>query len=89
VHAIHACGRAAANATLAFYDGLTTMPTRGPLAANTVAGTSAERALVSNIESQRSATTSALVFDWIMAQVKAGVVSSPGVLSTPLSATSR
>src|SRR5712671_3028673 len=31
---------------------------------------SAERALVSNIESQRGATTSALVFDWIMAQVK-------------------
>jgi len=50
---------------------------------------SAERALVSNIESQRGATTSALVFDWIMAQVKAGVVSSPGVLSTPVSATSR
>jgi len=50
---------------------------------------SAERALVSNIESQRGATTSALVFDWIMAQVKAGVVSLPDVLSAPVSATSR
>jgi nicotinamidase-related amidase len=50
---------------------------------------SAERALVSNIASQRGATTSALVFDWIMAQVKAGVVSSPDVLSTPVSALSR
>ena len=44
---------------------------------------------VSNIESQRGATTSALVFDWIMAQVKAGVVSSPDVVSTPVSAGSR
>ena len=50
---------------------------------------SPERALVSNIESQRGATSSALVFDWIMAQVKAGVVSSPDVLSTPVSARSR
>ena len=38
---------------------------------------SAERGLVSNIESQRGATTSALVFDWIMAQVKAGTVQPP------------
>ena len=50
---------------------------------------SAERARVSNIESQRGATTSALVFDWIMAQVKAGVVSLPDVLSTPVLAGSR
>jgi gamma-glutamyltranspeptidase len=39
VRAIHACGRAAANATPALYNGLTAIPTRGPLAANTVAGT--------------------------------------------------
>ena len=39
--AIDACGRAAAGATLGFYagHGVTTIPSRGPLAANTVAGT--------------------------------------------------
>jgi gamma-glutamyltranspeptidase/glutathione hydrolase len=39
VHAVHGCGGAAATATLARYDGLEAIPTRGPLAANTVAGT--------------------------------------------------
>ncbi len=39
VHGIHGCGGAAANADLALYAGLETVPTRGPLAANTVAGT--------------------------------------------------
>lgn len=39
VHAIDACGAAAEAATLARYDGLAAIPWRGPLAANTVAGT--------------------------------------------------
>jgi gamma-glutamyltranspeptidase len=39
VHAIDACGRAAQAATLALYAGLGAVPWRGPLAANTVAGT--------------------------------------------------
>ena len=39
VHGIHGCGGAAARADLALYAGLEAMPTRGPLAANTVAGT--------------------------------------------------
>jgi gamma-glutamyltranspeptidase len=39
VHAIDACGRAAAAATLGLYAGLDVIPWRGPLAANTVAGT--------------------------------------------------
>lgn len=39
VHAIHGCGSAAAAATLALYHGLEAVPFRGPLAANTVAGT--------------------------------------------------
>ncbi len=39
VHAIHGCGGAAANADLSLYAGLAAVPTRGPLAANTVAGT--------------------------------------------------
>lgn len=39
VRAIDACGRAAAGATLERYDGLSAIPWRGPLAANTVAGT--------------------------------------------------
>lgn len=39
VHAIHGCGGAAAKADLALYAGHETVPTRGPLAANTVAGT--------------------------------------------------
>ncbi|WP_174273305.1 gamma-glutamyltransferase family protein [Sphingomonas bacterium] len=38
-HAIDACGAAAARATLALYAGMAAIPTRGPLAANTVAGT--------------------------------------------------
>jgi gamma-glutamyltranspeptidase/glutathione hydrolase len=39
VHSIHGCGGAAASADLALYAGHETVPTRGPLAANTVAGT--------------------------------------------------
>ncbi|KQM19709.1 gamma-glutamyltransferase family protein [Novosphingobium sp. Leaf2] len=39
VHAIHGCGGAAASADLSLYAGLGAVPTRGPLAANTVAGT--------------------------------------------------
>ena len=39
VRAIHGCGRAAAKATPALYAGRTAIPSRGPLAANTVAGT--------------------------------------------------
>lgn len=39
VHGIHGCGGAAARADLSLYSGLETVPTRGPLAANTVAGT--------------------------------------------------
>ncbi|WP_353228506.1 gamma-glutamyltransferase family protein [Novosphingobium sp.] len=39
VHGIQGCGSAAAKADLALYDGLDAVPFRGPLAANTVAGT--------------------------------------------------
>jgi gamma-glutamyltranspeptidase/glutathione hydrolase len=39
VHAIDACGRAATGANLRLYSGHKHIPTRGPLAANTVAGT--------------------------------------------------
>jgi len=39
VHAIQGCGGAAARADLALYAGHDTVPPRGPLAANTVAGT--------------------------------------------------
>lgn len=39
VHAIDACGAAAAAADLSLYEGLDAIPWRGPLAANTVAGT--------------------------------------------------
>ena len=39
VHSIHGCGGAAERADLALYAGLEAVPTRGPLAANTVAGT--------------------------------------------------
>lgn len=39
VHAVHGCGCAAAGADLALYAGHVGVPTRGPLAANTVAGT--------------------------------------------------
>jgi gamma-glutamyltranspeptidase/glutathione hydrolase len=39
VHGIHGCGGAAAKADLSLYAGLKAVPTRGPLAANTVAGT--------------------------------------------------
>ncbi|QGP79204.1 gamma-glutamyltransferase family protein [Sphingobium sp. CAP-1] len=39
VHGIHGCGGAAAAADLSLYAGHEAVPTRGPLAANTVAGT--------------------------------------------------
>ncbi|MGF7156403.1 gamma-glutamyltransferase family protein [Novosphingobium gossypii] len=39
VHAIHGCGGAAATADLSLYARLDAVPARGPLAANTVAGT--------------------------------------------------
>lgn len=39
VHSIHGCGGAAASADLSLYVGLDAVPTRGALAANTVAGT--------------------------------------------------
>ena len=39
VHGIHGCGGAAARADLSLYAGHEAVPTRGPLAANTVAGT--------------------------------------------------
>ncbi|WP_375428290.1 gamma-glutamyltransferase family protein [uncultured Sphingomonas sp.] len=39
IHAIHGCGGAAAAADLSLYAGYEAVPTRGPLAANTVAGT--------------------------------------------------
>ena len=39
VHGVHGCGGAAAAATLERYAGLEAVPFRGPLAANTVAGT--------------------------------------------------
>jgi gamma-glutamyltranspeptidase len=39
IDSVHGCGSAAAKADLALYAGLATVPTRGPLAANTVAGT--------------------------------------------------
>ena len=39
VHSVHGCGGAAARADLALYEGLEAVPNRGPLAANTVAGT--------------------------------------------------
>jgi len=39
VHSVHGCGGAAARADLSYYAGHTEIPSRGPLAANTVAGT--------------------------------------------------
>jgi gamma-glutamyltranspeptidase/glutathione hydrolase len=39
VHSIHGCGGAATGADLSLYAGLKAVPMRGPLAANTVAGT--------------------------------------------------
>ncbi|MBU2016026.1 MAG: gamma-glutamyltransferase, partial [Alphaproteobacteria bacterium] len=39
VHSVHGCGGAAARADLGLYAGMDAVPTRGPLAANTVAGT--------------------------------------------------
>ncbi|WP_164852624.1 gamma-glutamyltransferase family protein [Novosphingobium umbonatum] len=39
IHSVHGCGGAAGKADLALYNGLEAVPWRGPLAANTVAGT--------------------------------------------------
>ncbi|MFY9350237.1 MAG: gamma-glutamyltransferase family protein [Sphingobium sp.] len=39
VHGVHGCGGAAVKADLSLYAGMAAVPTRGPLAANTVAGT--------------------------------------------------
>ena len=39
VHGIHGCGGAAMKADVSLYAGMAAVPTRGPLAANTVAGT--------------------------------------------------
>lgn len=39
IHSIHGCGGAAQSADLSLYEGLSAVPARGPLAANTVAGT--------------------------------------------------
>ena len=50
---------------------------------------SPERAIVSDIDSKRAGTSSALLFDWIMAQIKAGVVKGSDSLSAPVSAGSR
>ena len=50
---------------------------------------SPERALIGAIDSQRGGTSSALVSDWIMAQIKAGVVKRPEFLSAPAPAGSR
>ena len=50
---------------------------------------SAERAAISNASSQRGDSTNAMVTDWIMAQVTAGVVSLPEILADPVPAGSR
>jgi len=50
---------------------------------------SPERASVSNIDSRRGGTSSALLVDWIMAQVTAGVVKLPEILADPVPAGSR
>src|SRR2546422_6862965 len=50
---------------------------------------SPERALISNIDSQRGGTSSALVVDWIMAQVTAGIVKLPDFLAAPVQVGSR
>ena len=50
---------------------------------------SPERALVSNIDSHRGGTSAAVVTDWIMAQVTAGVVKLPQILADPVPAGSR
>jgi hypothetical protein len=44
---------------------------------------------VSNIDSRRGGTSSALLVDWIMAQVTAGVVKQPDFVSVPVPARSR
>jgi nicotinamidase-related amidase len=50
---------------------------------------SAARALVSTIDSQRGASSSSLVSDWIFAQVTAGVVPKPDFLSAAVPAGAR
>jgi Isochorismatase family len=45
---------------------------------------SPERAAVSHVNSQRGDSSTALLFDWIMAQVKAGTVQQPDVPSVAI-----
>ena len=47
---------------------------------------SPERALVSSIDSKRGGTTASLMYDWIMAQITAGVVSLPDSLAASITA---
>jgi nicotinamidase-related amidase len=50
---------------------------------------SPERAAVSNIDAQRGGTSSSLLFDWITAQITAGIVKLPDILSGSAQAGSR
>ena len=47
---------------------------------------SPERALVSSIDSNRGGTTASLMYDWIMAEITAGVVSLPHSLTASIPA---
>jgi nicotinamidase-related amidase len=47
---------------------------------------SPERAAISNVSSERGDSTNAMVTDWIMAQVTAGVVPLPEILADPVQA---
>ena len=47
---------------------------------------SPERALISQIDSQRGGTSASVVYDWIVAQITAGVVKLPDFLSVPVAA---
>jgi hypothetical protein len=47
---------------------------------------SPEQAAVSNASSQRGESSQALLLDWVMAQVTAGVVPLPEFLSAPVQA---
>jgi gamma-glutamyltranspeptidase len=76
VHAVHGCGAAAAKADLSLYEGLDAVPTRGPLAANTVAGT------ISGWAAALEQTSSTLPLDRLMrdaiAHAEAGVAVTTG-----------
>jgi hypothetical protein len=45
-----------------------------------------EQAAVSNASSQRGESSRALLLDWVMAQITAGVVTLPEFLSAPVQA---